>query len=118
MNVRNLTQALEYCGEVEGMRQTYYVFKGKQHFLLMSFSRSKPNAGYFNVVALEAVDYVAKRFGGEQAITARELSQRSRKPMYVSQPLDALNILYAMVATDKATIDRRFKTKDLHFNIK
>ena len=54
MNIRSLTTGLLYKGEVEGKRQRYYVFEGKSQYLVMSFSRSKVNAGNFrqeNLVA-------------------------------------------------------------------
>ncbi len=45
MNIRNLTTGLRYKGEVEGKRQTYYVFEGRKAFFVFSFSLSKPKAG-------------------------------------------------------------------------
>ncbi len=83
MNIRSLTTGLQYRGEVEGKRQTYYVFEGKAQYLVMSLSRTKPNAGNFTVVASDAVAYVARRFARKQGLTAKALYKTSRKPQYV-----------------------------------
>jgi hypothetical protein len=118
MNIRSLTTGLQYRGEAEGKRQTYYVFEGKRQYMVMSFSRSKANAGNFNVVDVEAVEYVVRRFGGQQAITTKAIYNASRKPHLVGSSLAALNILYVLVATGRAKVDRRFNTPELHFNVK
>lgn len=118
MNIRNLTTGLRYRGEVKGKRQTYYVFEGKSQYLVMSFSRSKPNAGYFNVVASDAVAYAARRFAGRQGLTAKILHARSRRPRLVRGPLAALNILYVLVAIGSAKIDTRFRERAIYFNVK
>ena len=118
MNIRSLTTGLEYSGEVEGKRQTYYVFRGRSQYLVMSFSRSKPNAGNFNVVAVQAVEYVARRFGGKQGLTAKILNKTSRRPRLVRGHLAALNILYVLVATGRAKIDARFHEREIYFNVK
>jgi len=118
MNIRSLTTGLLYKGEVEGKRQRYYVFEGKSQYLVMSFSRSKVNAGNFNVVASEAVEHVSRRFGGTQGLTAKLLHKRSRRPRLVRDPLAALNILYVLVAIGRAKIDTRFHEREIYFNLK
>ena len=40
----------------------------------------------------------------------------SKKPHAITATLDALNMLYVLVATQRASIDRRIKGKELHFN--
>jgi hypothetical protein len=118
MNIRNLTTGLRYKGEVEGKRQTYYVFEGKSQYLVMSFSRSKANAGNFNVVASDAVGYVARRFAGRQRLTAKILYNTSRRPKLVRDRLAALNILYVLVAIGRAKIDARFHEREIYFNLR
>ena len=118
MNIRSLTAELKYCGEVEAKRQTYYVFEGKRYFFVMSFSRSKKNAGNFNVVEAAAVRYVVSKFAGRQSVTSSSVATASRKPQYISKPLEALNILYILVAAGRARIDTRFRSRQLYFNIK
>ena len=118
MNIRSLASGLLYRGEVEAKRQTYYVFEGKKHYFVMSLSRSKHNAGNFNVVDVDATEYIAGRVGGQKDVTAKAILKGSRKPQYVSSTLDALNILYVLVGTRRAKIDSRFRTKELHFNVK
>lgn len=116
MNLRSLTAGLNFCGTVKGQRQTYYVFEGKRFFFICSFSRTKRKAGYFNMVSLDAVRYVERLAGGESGITARDLHKRGRSRRYIGSPLEALNILYVLVATDRARIDRRHTGKQLFFN--
>jgi hypothetical protein len=118
MNMRSLASGLQYRGEVEATRQTYYVFEGKRHFFVMSLSRSKHNAGNFNVVDVDALEHIADRVGGQKDVTAKAVLKGSRKPQYVSSTFDALNILYVLVATRRAKIDTRFRTRELHFNVK
>jgi hypothetical protein len=118
MNIRSLTKALEYKGEVEAKRQTYYIFEGSRHFFVMSFSRSKKNAGNFNLVDVDVTKYVAKRYEEQSSITSTHVAHNSRKPQYVSGPLQALNVLYVLVATGRAKIDSRCKSKQLYFNIR
>ncbi len=118
MKVDALLSDLAYKGEASGLRQTYHVFQGKHHYLVLSFSRTKPNAGYFNIVDSDAVAYVRSRFAGEKGITSKALHQRCSKPEHIKGPLEALNILYVLTATHQAQVDSRFHDRELHFNIK
>ena len=115
MNIRSLTSGLQYRGEVEGRRQTYYVFEGKSHYIVMSFSRAKRRAGNFNVVDAAAVEYVAKRFAGRKKVTSTKVA--ARKPRGIRSSLEALNVLYVLIATGRAKIDSRFHEKQLFFNV-
>jgi hypothetical protein len=118
VNLRSLAQGLSYSGEVAAKRQTYHVFEGKRYFLVMSQSRSKRNAGNFNVVRADAVEYVAKRFERRKKVTSTDVAKASRKPRLVSTSLDALNILYVLVATGRAEIDRKLKKeRQLYFTV-
>jgi hypothetical protein len=118
MNIRAFAGALKYVGEVESKRQTYYIFEGPKAFVLMTFSRSRTNSGNFNVVEKAAVNYIVSQLGGGHAVTSNDLVAKSRKPQYVRDALDALNILYVLVATRAAKIDGRYKGKQLRFNIR
>jgi hypothetical protein len=118
MNMRSLASGLLYRGEVEALRQTYYVFQGRQFFFVMSLSKSKHNAGNFNLVQAEGVEYLAKRLAGQKDVTAKYVAEHSKKPQYISTALDALNILYVLVAIRRAKIDTRFRTRELHFNVR
>ena len=117
MRIKNLASGLEYRGTVSGKKQTYYVFESGKAFVVMSEARTKSDAGYFNMVSAAAVKYVRKNYAGRQDLTAKGLLTRSRKPRYVKNALQALNILYVLVATGQATRDDRFKDRALHFNI-
>jgi hypothetical protein len=117
MSIRSLRAGLTFRGNVTGQRQKYYVFEGGESFFVFSFSRSKPKSGYFNMVNSESVTYVRRLTRGQQGVTAQSLQKRSRKPKLIGSALEALNILYVLVATGDAKIDRRHKSKQLFFNV-
>ncbi len=117
MNIRSLGAGLFFRWKVAGQRQKYYVFEGRKSFFVFSFSHSKPKSGYFSMINSEAVTYVQRLARGQQGITAQSLYKRSRKPQYVGSALEALNILYVLVATGSAKIDHRHKSRQLFFNI-
>ena len=113
MNIRSLARGLSYCGEAKGKRQTYYVFESAAGYVVMSASRTKRASGYFNLVRRDAVARIRKRYAGRQDVTAKQLAQRSG----VRDVLQALNILYVLVATGAAKRDDRYQDTRLHFNI-
>ena len=117
MNVKKLMQGLTYLGDVSGKRQTYYVFKGSDLFLVLSFSRAKRSAGNFNVVEAEAVDYVHHRFAGKSGVTTNDVVKKARKSRHVPNPLVALNILYVLTAMGRAKVDARRGGPKLFFNV-
>ena len=118
MNLKRLGAGLALRGKVVGQRQTYHVFEGEKFFFICSFSRTKRKAGNFNVVDVEAVRYAQRLAGGKQGVTSSDLYRRSRNPRLIGSALEALNILYVLVGTDQAKIDRRRKDKQLFFNVK
>lgn len=118
MNLRSLGAGLTFRGKVVGQRQTYHVFEGDKFFFVCSFSRRKRKAGNFNIVDVEAVRYAQRLVGGKQGVTSQDVSRRSRKPRLIGSALEALNVLYVLVATGQARIDRRRKDKQLFFNVK
>ena len=117
MNIKNLSSGLSFRGKVKGKRQTYFVLEGHKSFYVFSFSRSKPKAGYFNEVSSQAVAYAQRLVRGKQGVTAQSLFKRSRKPRIIGTALEALNILYVLVALDRAKFDQRHKSIQLFFNI-
>lgn len=117
MNIKSLSAGLSFRGNVTGRRQKYYVFEGRDAFFVFSFSRAKPKSGYFNMVSADAVDYVQRLAGGEQGVTAQALNRRTRRPKLIGSALEALNVLYVLVAIGSAKIDRRHKDRQLFFNI-
>src|SRR5262245_27341092 len=107
LNVRTLTKGLEFLGEVEGMRQHYYVLSdrsGPKQYYVMSNSRAKPGAGNFNLVPAAAVDQTHRRLRGRRGLTAKRVYGSARNKRAVPSRLVALNILYVLVAKGQATI--------------
>ncbi|MFQ5911072.1 MAG: hypothetical protein ACE5IJ_10195, partial [Thermoplasmata archaeon] len=113
-----LGAGLALRGKVKGQSPTYHVFEGEKFFFICSFSRRKRKAGNFNIVDVEAVRYVQRLVGGKQGVTSQDVHRRSRTPRLVGSALEALNILYVLVAIGQARIDRRRKDRQLFFNIK
>lgn len=116
MNIRNLATGLKYCGEASGKKQTYYIFESGKAYVVMSASRSKRASGYFNLVSRDAVARIRKSYAGRQDVTAKQLATRSRGSG-IRDALQALNILYVLVATGAAKRDDRFHDQRLHFNV-
>jgi hypothetical protein len=118
MNAKNLVQGLSYVGRADGKRQTYHVFQGKGYFLVLSFSKTKPRAGNFNVVESEAVEYVRSRFAGAKAVTVNDVVAKGKRTRHVPNPLAALNILYVLAAIGDLSVDARRTGPKLYFNFK
>lgn len=116
MNIRSLAKGLQFRGEAQGKRQTYYVFESGAGYVVMSASRTKRASGYFNLVSGSAVARIRKNYAGKQDVTAKALATRSRGAG-VRDALQALNILYVLVATGAAKVDDRYQDTRLHFNI-
>jgi hypothetical protein len=116
MNIRSLAKGLTFCGEALGKRQTYFIFESGAGYVVMSASRTKRASGYFNLVSRNAVNRIRKSYAGKQDVTAKTLATRSRGAG-VRDALQALNILYVLVATGAAKRDDRYQDTRLHFNI-
>ena len=120
MNIKQLQQGLDYCGRVEAVRQTYHVFQAKNAFLVLSFARAKDRkgSGYFNLIDAAAVEYVQSRLGGRSGVTANDVVQAGRRTKHITGRLQALNILYVMVALEQATILRAGANRQLFFAVR
>ncbi|PYN88930.1 MAG: hypothetical protein DMD87_07035 [Candidatus Rokuibacteriota bacterium] len=119
LSVHSLTTGLQFHGEVQGKRQRYYVLSSARQYFVMSLSRSKRDAGNFNLVSRPAVDRLHRRLRGRRGLTARQVFTRSKNRRAVPSALAALNMLYVLVATDRAIIDpRRKSAREIFFNVK
>jgi hypothetical protein len=119
LSVDSLTTGLRFHGEVEGKRQHYYVLSSARQYFVMSLSARKRDSGNFNLVSQSAVDHLHRRLRGRRGLTARLVFTRSRNRRLVPSPLAALNMLYVLVATGRASIDqRRRSSRELFFNVK
>ena len=118
LSVNSLTTGLTFHGEVQGKRQHYYILSSARQYFVMSVSSSKRDAGNFNLVSKSAVDRLYRRLRAQQGLTARHVFNRTRNRRLVPSSLAALNILYVLVATDRASIDMRHKTREIFFNMK
>jgi hypothetical protein len=84
----------------------------------MSFSKTKPHAGNFNIVEAEAVEYVRSRFTGAKAVTVNDVVARGKRTRHAPSPLAALNILYVLAAMSDLSVDARRAGPKLYFNFK
>ena len=117
LSVESLTKGLTFHGEVQGKRQHYYVLSSPRLYFVMSLSTSKRGAGYFNLVGKAAVERLYRRLRGRRGLTARMVFTRSRSRRAVPSALVALNMLYVLVATDRATLDARRASRELFLNV-
>jgi hypothetical protein len=118
LSVDSLTRGLQFHGEVQGKRQHYYVLSSARQYLVMSLSLSKRDAGNFNLVGRAGVDQLHRRLRGRRGLTARQVFARSKNRRAMPSPLAALNMLYVLVATGRASIDpRRKAAREIFFNV-
>jgi hypothetical protein len=119
LSVNSLIKGLTFHGEVQGKRQHYYILSSAHQYFVMSVSSSKRDAGNFNLVRKSAVDQLYRRLRGQQGLTARLVFDRTRNRRLVPSSLAALNILYVLVATNRAAIDmRRKSSREIFFNMR
>ncbi len=119
LSVDSLTTGLQFHGEVQGKRQHYYVLSSARQYFVMSLSRSKRDAGNFNLVSRAAVEQLHRRLRGRRGLTARLVFVRSKNRRAVPSALTALNMLYVLVATGQAIIDpRRKSAREIFFNVR
>jgi hypothetical protein len=117
LSVDSLTKGLEFHGEVQGKRQRDYILSSPRQYFVMSVSLAKRDAGNFNMVNRAAVDALYRKLRGRRGLTARLVSDRFRKGRLVTSSLNALNMLYVMAATGRASIDAKRKTPQIFFNV-
>jgi hypothetical protein len=119
MIAKNEFSNLEFVGVTKSKRQDYFIYKSRNYYLILSFKNDSPS-GNFNLVDTKAIEYVYNNFRGEKAITSKKLLTASRKKVhkkYIPGRFDALNILYILCAMRKAKIDKRYKQREIKFNI-
>jgi hypothetical protein len=117
MNARDTLSSLEPVGGAEGLKQTYEVLRGKRHYIVGSLSRVKRHSGNFNIVNTEAVEAAGDAFAGQEGVTSKDVRQRLARRGINVETLEALNILYVLVALGKAKVDRRRSQHALFFNV-
>lgn len=114
MRIPDLLMNLEFVGQAEGDRRTYYVFKGRTRYLVVSAH----NRGGFNLNTVQAKipGVILRRFAGKR-ITTKMLGKNSRGPGLFRQSFDRLNSMYVMVALGKARKLKQREGKAMVFRI-
>jgi hypothetical protein len=114
MRIPALMTNLEFVGQAEGDRLTYYVFKGPASYLVVSAgSRGGLNV---NIVEAEVPGVILGRFGGAQ-VTSKLLGKAGRRPDLFGEGFGRLNSLYVMVALGKAKKLKKREGKAMVFKI-
>ena len=114
MKLQNVLTNLEFLGQAEGDKVTYYVFKGRSGYIVAS---AGARGSYrCNLVDSEAPDAITKHFGGKQ-VTSKSLL-KGRRPDLFGENFDRLNSLYVMVAMGRARKLKRREGKSMVFKIK
>ena len=109
---------LKYVEEFDSIRQHYYIYKGDEHYVLLTISKTKGReAGNVNFISKDAVEYVIELFEGQQRITANDVFEASTRPALLQTPLEALNALYVICATQRGKRDMHNKGTPLRFNV-
>lgn len=90
-------------GEARGSREAHHVFRGRRHFLVLSFRKDDPSGGNFNIIDPAAVNYAEEKFHGSKRVTAQLLLEESRRTKHFKDRFAALNTLFVLVALEKAT---------------
>ena len=116
MHPKKVLSSLWFVNEVISKKQTYYVYEGAEHYVLVTVNKGR-NTYNFNVVSEEACEYINKLFAGKSKITGANVLEKSRKPALIKDRFDALNVLYTLCAIGAARIDTRYKSNTLFFNI-
>jgi hypothetical protein len=114
MKMQNVLTNLEFVGQAEGDKLTYYVFKGRSGYIVAS--AGSRGSYRFNLIDAEAPDAISKHFGGQQ-VTSKALT-KGRRPDLFSENFDRLNSLYVMVALGRARKLKRRDGKSMVFKIK
>ena len=116
MHPTNFLSGLAYVGEVTGKKQTYYVYRGPEHFVLASYNAGKDSYNV-NVVSAETCEYIREKFGGRKKLTKNDVLNETKKPALFPQGFYALNALYALCASAQASISANDKSRELLFNV-
>ena len=98
--------SLKYAGQAEGDKRAYHIFEGADSLLVVS--ASSPRSYNVSAVDREGIDLVSRKFKGRK-VTSGDILRKSGRPDLFKERFDALNALYAMVATGRA---RKLKQRD------
>ena len=113
----SLEKGLSYLDIVEGARQRYFVFEATDTFMVFSLSNTKPKSGNFNLVSRKAVDYVHRKFRGQGDVTSNDVVEQSKRTQHAPTTLQALNVLYVLVAQNRARVDDIGSHSKLYFSV-
>jgi lysozyme family protein len=120
VNIKQLQQGLDYCGRVEAVRQTYHVFqaKGRVPDLVLRAVEGSQGLRLF-----QSHRRSGRRLrAGSDGRTQRCHGERHRAGGPAHQAhhgsLQALNILYVLVALNQASIQKAGENRQLFFSVR
>lgn len=114
MKIQNVFKNLQFVGQADGDRRTYFAFKGQDYLLVSANGRDGFNV---SVVDSDIPELIRKKFGG-QRVTGRQLAQSIRRPDLFASGFSFLNALYVMAAAGSAKKLVRRQGKAMVFKIK
>lgn len=114
MRMDTALKGLQFVGQAEGDRLTYYVYRGSNGFV--SAAPNGRGGATVNFVEAEVPDVIESRFSG-QRVTANALAEKGRRPDLFGSPFAPLNSLYVMVALRKAHKLKKREGRSIVFKI-
>ncbi len=113
MKTAELFKDIRYVGQAEGDRKTYYVFEGKNQYLVVGPTR---DGYYVNVVDREAPEVITKAFKRKK-VTSVLVKRTARRPDLFPGSRESLRTLYVMVALRRARKLKQRQGKAMVFKI-
>jgi hypothetical protein len=107
---------LRYAGQAKGDKRAYHVFEGEDSLLVVSAGRSQHSYNA-NAVDRRGLDVVGRKFKGRKVTSVQVFKKAGRRDLFPGR-FDALNVLYAMVATGRALKLKQRDGRSILFKIK
>jgi len=115
MDHKRLFSGLRYCGRVRSVRRDYHVFKGSDHYVVVSPKDGV--GGNYTVVTRAALNYIVNRLGGTKSISTPDAFKVCKRSRLLRDRFTLLNAMYALVGIKAARITKVVGQK-LFFSIR
>jgi len=114
-HIKSQFSGLKYAGKAEGDKRDYHVFEGSDTLLVVS--ARAPRSYNANAIDRRGMDVISRRFRGRKITSGDVMKKAGRRDLF-QQRFDALNMLYAMVATGRAQKLRERDGRSIVFKIR
>jgi hypothetical protein len=119
MKAEDFFNDVTYIDDIHSKRQTYFIYKTKKNYLVLSFKNE--TYGYVNLVDFKLIESIRLKFKGQKGITSADIFNYIKSKSYhryFEQKRNVLPVLYTLTAVGAAVIDKRFRGNQLYFNLK